>query len=75
MQNVAVAMAYANKFGSWTGEVVDVATKARVSERFATYDEALSFARAKVGEKYGAVKFASVKFKRGHVEYRSFIWQ
>lgn len=75
MKNVAVAMAYANKFGSWTGEVVDVATKTRVSARFETYDEALNFARVKVGEKYGAVKFASVKFKRGHVEYKSFIWK
>lgn len=70
--HVATLNAFANKFGGFTGAVRNEATREVVRQRFATYDDARNFVRAKAWELFGPVNYASMPRKG---EYYANVWK
>jgi hypothetical protein len=67
MTHAATVTAFANKFGTFSAVVRDEATKDRIVERFASFDEARNFCKTKAWEMFGAGKFAAMPRKGGYL--------
>ena len=72
--HIATIAAYPNKFGSFTGAVLDKATKEVISERFETYDAARNWARSKSWEMFGPFNYAYIR-QKGKNQYRANCWK
>ena len=71
MRHVATINAFPNKFGGFTGAIRNEETREIIRERFATYDEARNFVKAKAWETFGPVNYASMRRKG---EYLANVW-
>ena len=69
--HIATVMAFANKFGDYTGAIFDEVTKEVVKERFETFDAARNFVRMAASARYGAIKFAPIRRKG---QYYANVW-
>ena len=70
--HVATINAFENKFGSWTGAILNKETKEVIRERFATYDEARNWVKTKAWEMFGPINYASMRRKG---EYLANCWK
>ena len=52
MRHVATINAFPNKFGGFTGAIRNEETREIIRERFATFDEARNFVKAKAWETF-----------------------
>jgi hypothetical protein len=69
--HVATINAFANKFGTFTGAILDKASGEVVRERFPTFDEARNWVRIQAWERYGECNYAAMR-RRG--EYLANVW-
>lgn len=69
--HVAVINAFENKFGTFTGAILNKTTGEAIRERFETFDEARNFVRIKAWEIFGPVNYAAVRRKG---EYYANVW-
>lgn len=70
--HVATINAFPNKFGTYTGAILDRATKEVVRERFETFDAARNWVRTTAWDKFGEVTFAPMRRKG---EYLANVWR
>jgi len=63
MYHVATINAFENKFGDFSGAILNEDTREVVRERFATLDEARNWVKIQAWEMFGPIKFAAVKRK------------
>ena len=69
--HVATIAAFPNKFGSFTGAVLNTETREALRERFATIDEAKFWAKKTAWDTFGPIHYAAIKVKG---EYRANCW-
>lgn len=70
-EHIATINAFPNKFGTYTGAILNKKTREIVRERFETFDEARNWARLKGWEMFGPVHYATVRRKG---EYYANLW-
>lgn len=70
--HVATINAFPNKFGTFTGAILNKETNTVERERFDTFDGARNWCRTRAWEVLGPVTFASMPRKG---EYLANVWQ
>lgn len=72
MYHIATVNAFKNKFGTFTGAILDKSAGTVLRERFPTMDNARNWVKAETWKMFGPVKFASMPRKG---EYYANVWQ
>lgn len=70
-KHVATITAFENKFGTFTGSILDKSNGNAIRERFETFDEARNFVRIRAWEMFGPCYFAAMRRKG---QYLANVW-